>query len=187
MFCTNCGHELAPEAKFCSNCGAPVDAGAPSEPPFETPAERRERERREDFAKAWGSAASTPPPSADDVSSANDATPNEAEAHASDTSEGGFSTRSATWELERAKLRSGDPEDEWSMSDLGPAKPQRKRIWLWVVLGLVAAAVIACCVFGWWLVGTDSGKEFIDNIELQLTQTAEALERATEVPATPQP
>lgn len=182
MYCTNCGHELASEAKFCSNCGAPVTSDASADAAFETPAERRERERREDFARAWGTSYPSDEPAqqteADEVSPATQETT---------SYEGGFATKSATWEVERAKLRSGDLDDEWSMSDLGPAKPQRRRTWLWVVLGLVVVAVIACCVFGWWLLGTESGKEFMDNIEVQLTQTAEVIQRATEVPATPQP
>ncbi|MBW3621504.1 MAG: zinc-ribbon and FHA domain-containing protein [Actinobacteria bacterium] len=28
MFCTQCGHELPDDARFCSNCGAPVGGGA---------------------------------------------------------------------------------------------------------------------------------------------------------------
>lgn len=31
MFCTHCGHELSPEDKFCTGCGAPVDDGSASE------------------------------------------------------------------------------------------------------------------------------------------------------------
>jgi LmeA-like phospholipid-binding/zinc-ribbon domain len=27
-YCSNCGHELRPEARFCSNCGEPVNRGA---------------------------------------------------------------------------------------------------------------------------------------------------------------
>jgi hypothetical protein len=27
-YCSNCGHELRPEAQFCSNCGVPVNRGA---------------------------------------------------------------------------------------------------------------------------------------------------------------
>lgn len=30
MFCTHCGHELSPEDKFCTGCGAPVDGPEPS-------------------------------------------------------------------------------------------------------------------------------------------------------------
>ncbi len=207
MYCTNCGRELAPEAKFCSNCGAAVTSGASAAPGFETPAERRERERREDFARAWGTSnesagrdSSVLPQddeSSDEGSRNDDLADREPSALPQDDesaspqndvdSTGVFATRSATWEVERAKLRSGDFDDEWSMSDLGPAKPQRRRTWLWVVLGLVVIAVIACCVFGWWLLGTESGKEFMNNIEVQLTQTAEAVQRATETPATPQP
>ncbi|MCO5215129.1 MAG: zinc-ribbon domain-containing protein [Thermomicrobiales bacterium] len=199
MYCTNCGRELAPEAKFCSNCGAAVTSGASAEPAIETPAERRERERREDFARAWGtsneSAGRDPSVSPQDDESSDEASRSDDLVDRDPSvlpqndvdSTGAFATRSATWEVERAKLRSGDLDDEWSMSDLGPAKPQRRRIWLWVVLGLVVIAVIACCVFGWWLLGTESGKEFMNNIEVQLTQTAEAVQRATQPPATPQP
>ena len=143
MFCSNCGQELAPDSKFCSNCGAPVNAGASLRGSTEN---ERERERREDFERSWGSsheattdAASEPESQAND-SATDDGGPGY---------DSGFANRKAQWEIDRDNIRQ-PPTDEWSMTDLGPAKPQRRRTWLWVLLGIIAVIVIACCVFGWW-------------------------------------
>ena len=178
MFCSNCGHEIAPEAKFCSNCGAPISSGAPSGNDGETQADRRERERREDFERAsGGSTASTSQDSAE-----TSETSNEGEYSEDVYDAGGFSTKRPDWEVQRERLRD-EPEDEWSMSDLGPARPRKRRTWLWVLLGTLAVIVIACCVFSWWLT-TDTGMEWFEGIA---TQAAEEMQSATEEAATPQP
>lgn len=176
MFCSNCGQALAPEAKFCSNCGAPVNTGASSVSQSESD---RERERREDFEKAWGGTSNsaksfTPPPPPEE----KPADPYDESAY-----EGGFSDRKPTWEIEREKLRE-EPSDEWAMFDLGPAKPRRRRTWLWVALGLIAFVFLACCVFMWWITATDAGTEWFEGIA---TQAAEEIQRATEQSATPAP
>jgi len=33
MFCSRCGSKLDPSSRFCSSCGTPIGAGAPSSPP----------------------------------------------------------------------------------------------------------------------------------------------------------
>lgn len=175
MYCSNCGQQLADEAKYCSNCGAPVQTGAPDSSSAESD---RERERREDFERAWGS--STPSPSA----ASNESDTSSPSSSDDDQSyEGGFADRKATWEVEREKLRD-QSNDEWAMFDLGPPKPQRRRRWLWVLLGMIAFIVIACCVFGWWITATESGTQWFEGIA---TQAAEEMQRATESAATPEP
>ena len=37
-YCTMCGAELAPEAKFCGSCGAAVEQGEPQQPQYQEPA-----------------------------------------------------------------------------------------------------------------------------------------------------
>lgn len=170
MFCSNCGHELAPDVKFCSNCGAPVQSGASS---ANTPSGSSPSGSERD----WGGystgnsepPASTPPPPAAP-----------AQSYSGDES---LTDRKPTWEVERDKLRQ-EADDEWSMASLGPARPQRKRTWLWVLLGLIAFVIIACCVFGWWITATESGTEWFEGIA---TQAAEEIQKATEQAATPEP
>lgn len=177
MFCSNCGQELAPDVKFCSNCGAPGNAGATAAGSNESD---RERERREDFERAWGSSTGPVGSRQDEPADDTDAATNDEYSHA--TYEGGFATKRPEWEVQREQLRE-QPVDEWSMTDLGPATPRRRRTWLWVLLGTFAVVVIACCVFGWWL-STDAGTEWFEGIA---TQAAEEIQRATEEAATPQP
>lgn len=172
MFCSNCGQELAPEAKFCSNCGAPVESGASS---VNTPKGSSPSGSDRD----WGgystdgdetrneSPVSPPPPAPSDQPFAGD----------------GFSDRKPDWEVERERLRDS-ADDEWAMSDLGPPRRRTRRTWLWVLLGMIALAVIACCVFFFWILGTDSGSNWFEGIA---TQAAEDLLRATEEAATPVP
>lgn len=188
MFCSNCGNELAPEAKFCSNCGAPVNTGASAdaEPRNESSAERRERERREDFEKAWGSSASPSQPESTqpEAEPATELPEPDAGTYSDSTYEGGFADRKPTWETEREQMRT-QTTDEWSMPDLGPpAAPRRRRTWLWVLLGIIVFVVIACCVFGWWITATESGTEWFEGIA---TQAAEEIQNATQEAATPQP
>lgn len=70
------------------------------------------------------------------------------------------------------------------MSDLGPPRRRTRRTWLWVLLGIIGVAVIACCVFFFWILATDSGTQWFEGIA---TQAAEDLMRATEEAATPVP
>jgi hypothetical protein len=178
MLCSNCGQELAPDAKFCSNCGAPVTSGASAAGSSES---ERERERRQDFERAWGSSTDQSNSRSEEPAEIPD--DNTGDDEFSDSNyDGGFATKRPEWEVQREKLRE-QPVDEWSMMDLGPAKPQRRRTWLWVLLGTIAVVVIACCVFAWWL-STDSGTAWFEGIA---TQAADEIQRATETAATPQP
>lgn len=44
MFCTHCGHELPPDAKFCTACGAEVKATAEEEKPQPIKSKKQEKE-----------------------------------------------------------------------------------------------------------------------------------------------
>lgn len=68
-------------------------------------------------------------------------------------------------------LRPTDPE--WKMSDPGPLpEPRRRRRWLWVVIGFIAALLICCCVFLGWINLTDSGQNFLEEVETRTAQEA---------------
>lgn len=173
MFCSNCGQELAPESKFCSNCGAPVQSGASG---ASSSGSSRDSDRD------WGGYSTS-----DEAPTPQDAhedavQPERAPTEVPYTGDG-FAERKPTWELERERLRDS-ATDEWSMPNLGPAKPQRRRTWLWVLLGMIALTVIACCVFFFWILGTESGTAWFEGIA---TQAAEEMVRATENAATPVP
>jgi drug/metabolite transporter (DMT)-like permease len=58
------------------------------------------------------------------------------------------------------------------MSSLGPPPPRKRRLWLWIILGLILLCVIACAILFYWIGFTDSGQEFLDNVEA--TATAQA-------------
>lgn len=172
MTCSNCGHELAPDAKFCSNCGASVQPGASNtKSSGDSSPAGSERDwggysAGNDWGREASSTSTTPPPSDQ---------PFTGEA---------FTDRKPDWELERERLRNAD--DEWAMSDPGPPRRRVRRTWLWVLLGMVALVVIACCVGMYWIAFTDSGTEWAESVIA--TGEALATETATEtVDATPQP
>lgn len=173
MFCSNCGQQLASEAKFCSNCGAPVQSGASgATQPTESSPSGSERD--------WGGYGGT---SDAKTSSGEPAPPTPPPSSQTYTGEG-FADRKPAWEIERERLRE---TDEWSLPDLGPAKPQRRRTWLWILLGMIALAVIACCVFMFWVLGTESGTEWFEGIATQAAESLEATQQAENGAATPVP
>lgn len=169
MYCSNCGQELPPEAKFCSNCGAPVNAGASG---ARVPGSTRDSDRD------WGG-----------YSNVEDSRPSDEEPESysppppesNPTFDGGFADRKPDWEIERERLRQS-ADDEWSMSSLGPPPPRRRRTWLWVLLGMIALIVIACCTFMGWIAFTDSGTEWAENVIATSEAIATEQAGATPVP-----
>jgi hypothetical protein len=91
--------------------------------------------------------------------------------------------RKNAWEYERERLRSGDPDDEWSMSDLGPPPPRRKRTWLWVIIAILGFLVLSCCIFMYWIGYTDSGQDWFSGIATEAAEIVDATEEASASPA----
>jgi len=60
-------------------------------------------------------------------------------------------------------------------SDFRPPPEKKRRIWLWIVVGILAACLIFCCATSVWAT-TDSGQEFVDDLGTRLadyqTETA---------------
>ena len=61
-------------------------------------------------------------------------------------------------------------EDEWRMSSLGPP-PKRRRIWLWVIIGLIALCMLICVGFAVY-VQTDSGSNWWSDFQTQVADEA---------------
>jgi hypothetical protein len=76
-----------------------------------------------------------------------------------------------------ARARTGPlPTDpDWKMSDPGPLpEPKRRRGWLWVVVGLVAALLLCCCLFFVYIntIGEDWWHGIETRIAEEQTETA---------------
>lgn len=170
MYCSNCGHQLAEDVKFCSNCGAPVNYGASGS---STDAGARPGDEDRD----WGGYSAAPTSQHPEQSFTPPPSPTSNQPFSGDES---FADRKPDWEIERERLRS-EADDEWAMTNLGPPKPTRRRTWLWVLLGIIGLMILACCVFAGWIAFTDSGTEWAENV----ISTSEAM--ATEAAATPVP
>lgn len=100
--------------------------------------------------------------------------------------------RRNAWEYERARVQSGDVDDEWKMSDLGPPPPKKRRTWLWIIIAILALLVLSCCIFLYWVSYTDSGVEWFSGIATEAAEIIEATEQASATPGatpggTPQP
>lgn len=91
--------------------------------------------------------------------------------------------RRNAWEYERDRVQGAADDDEWKMSDLGPPPPRRRRTWLWVIIGILALLVLACCVFMYWIGYTDRGQEWFSGIATEAASIVEATQQA----ATPAP
>jgi hypothetical protein len=87
--------------------------------------------------------------------------------------------RKNAWEYERDNVRSSTvDDDEWRMSDPGPLPPRRRRTWLWIVIGLLALLVLACCIFMYWIGYTDAGQEWFEGIATEAAVIVDATGQA---------
>ncbi len=70
-------------------------------------------------------------------------------------------------------LGSSDTDEEWRMTSLGPPPARKRRLWLWILVGLLLLC-LALCVAGGVFFSTDAGQEWFEGV------ATEASERATE-------
>jgi hypothetical protein len=61
-------------------------------------------------------------------------------------------------------------------ADFSPQPQKKRRTWLWIVLGVLGACLVLCCVMSVWA-STDSGQNFVDDLGTRLadyqTETAD--------------
>lgn len=146
--CPNCGHSITADDRFCSNCGARL------EPQSVTP--------EEPTTSSTGS--ETHPTASGETGTTEPVIPTLG--------------RKNAWEYERDRVQGGADDDEWTMSDLGPPPQRRRRTWLWIVIGILALMVLACCIFMYWIGYTDGGQEWFEGIATEAAEIVEATEQA---------
>lgn len=65
--------------------------------------------------------------------------------------------------------------DDWRMSSLGPPPARKRRVWLWVLIGILAVCLVACVglvIFASTEAGGDWIAEQSTRISEQATETA---------------
>jgi hypothetical protein len=63
-------------------------------------------------------------------------------------------------------------EPEWKMSSLGPPPARKRRLWLWIVLGLIIACVVVCCVGFIFFSFTGTGQGLLEDWGTQVAKEA---------------
>lgn len=152
--CPSCGHNVSADDRFCPNCGARLQP-----------------------APAPESSGSTDQDAGAETTGASTETGGSQETVIPSLG------RKNTWEYERDRLHSSTADDdEWRMSDLGPPPTRKRRTWLWIVIGILALMVLACCVFLYWVGYTDGGQEWFEGIATEAAEIVEATEQASATP-----
>lgn len=65
-----------------------------------------------------------------------------------------------------------DPADpEWRMSSLPPEEPPKRRMWLWVLGGILLFCVLLVCGFGIFLT-TGAGQDLLDDLATRAASVA---------------
>lgn len=71
------------------------------------------------------------------------------------------------------ELADREPADEnWTMSSLGPPPKRPRRTWLWIIVAILAAFVLACCIFFFWISATDSGSQWFSDFATTVSEEA---------------
>lgn len=62
-------------------------------------------------------------------------------------------------------------EDEWRMSSLGPPPKRKRRLWLWIIIGLIGLCILICVGFSIY-VQTDAGSEWWEGFQTEVAEEA---------------
>lgn len=65
---------------------------------------------------------------------------------------------------------SGD-DGEWRMSSLGPPPKPKRRIWLWIVIGILATCLVICVATAIFL-NTGTGQDWLNDIGTEVANEA---------------
>jgi hypothetical protein len=155
--CPNCGFENRATDRFCAQCGRPLAETQATSTPQPASEPNPSRGEQPNFM---------PPPVQPGFQGGTTTTTTPIPAARVEKTDFDFGQPRREPDLEDAS----DPE--WRMSSLGPPPERKRRRWLWILLILLGICILACIALFIWLGFTDSGRDFIENIEA--TATAQA-------------
>lgn len=167
--CSQCGFENRETDRFCANCGTPLAQQEESAAPDQQLEESTGGDSSATGATTRGDQPSFMPPPV---------TPSFARESTTTTTTAPIPEATIPkTDFDFQRRREPDLEDasdpEWRMTSLGPPPPQKRRLWLWILLIIIGLCVIACVAGFIWLGFTDSGQEFIENVEATATAQAD--------------
>ncbi|MGN6031081.1 MAG: zinc-ribbon domain-containing protein [Thermomicrobiales bacterium] len=177
--CPQCGHENKAGDHFCSNCGtrllrpkpaAPVEPEPQAQPdvvdPFAAPDAHEEPVFASDAAKSGTQGTSSaggygfPPPVQPSFLGG-------AGQPLAGSAGGGGGTN--------------DDDPNWRMSSLGPPPKPKRRIWLWIVLGLLGLCILVCVGLAIFF-NTGTGQDWLSDIGTTVAEEATKQAGGTPVP-----
>lgn len=170
--CPNCGKEITPSDKFCSNCGTPLGgqvAGAPENIDVEetievTPRDNGGLDINETISESTDSAPSSP-------SSTPGWTPPPPISPSFSPSSSGRMESSIPPPVDFKPEIRPSVDEEWRMSSLGPPPKRKRSIWLYILIGILALCLLSCI----GLVGfsmTDTGQRWIEDLATEAARQA---------------
>ncbi|MGC4190036.1 MAG: zinc ribbon domain-containing protein [Thermomicrobiales bacterium] len=172
--CPQCGHENKAGDHFCSNCGTRLlrQKPAATDPEPETPA-----------ADPFAPSANEEPVFASD-------TPKQENTSSTSSASYGFpppvtpSFVGASGQPPSGPPPAGSSSDEddpnWRMSSLGPPPKPKRRIWLWIVIGLLALCILVCVGLAIFF-NTNTGQDWLGDLGTRVAE--EATKQANATPA----
>ncbi|MGC4107142.1 MAG: zinc ribbon domain-containing protein [Thermomicrobiales bacterium] len=175
--CPQCGHENKAGDHFCSNCGTRLLRPKPApdpEPAAVDPYAAPDANAEPVFASDIPQASSTASPSGS-ASSGGYGFPPPAQPSflggSGQPPSGTIGTQSGA----------GDDDANWRMSSLGPPPKPKRRLWLWIVLGILGFCILVCIGLAIFF-NTGTGQHWLSDLG-----TTVAVEATKQANATPTP
>lgn len=160
--CPQCGHENSAGDHFCSNCGTRLPRPKPAAEEPESSDPFTESSETEPVFSSDQSTTDADEKKANDYGFPPPVTPSFA-GGSGGTPTFGFPSPAST------SVDDSDPN--WRMSSLGPPPKPKRRIWLWIVLGILAFCILVCIGLAIFF-NTGTGQDWLNDVGTTVAKEA---------------